>query len=164
VDYVPGHPCDLEAGRNAELLHKILPNSTLYIRPPYERAKGDMNRNETWNSPWRVKLREMVQSPDCAGVIDVHGFPPNSSEYDYYFISQDPTSDFSRSISEYVYRECTLAGMVGPEEALKGGENSIMIDAIQFQSKVILIEIREGLSTYKKRKLLEILAAGVRKF
>src|SRR6185312_452620 len=159
-----GHPCDSEAGSNAELLHKLLDHSLLYRKPLSERAKGDLNRHETWNDPWRVKLRELVQSSTCEGVIDVHGFPPESSQYDYYFISQDPNAEFENFLSRYVYQQCAEVGIYGPEQALKGLENSIMIDALQFKSKVILIEIREGLSDYKKRKLLEALAQGVKKF
>lgn len=148
------HWCDYIAEEMLDLLNESLndkSNDTIITRKSDTlRPICDLNRNRCWNTSYRMKLRQLFESinPKKSLLFDIHSYPSNSDygEFDFVIIIQDKYKylyDLIKSLVKSLNKQNINVGV------LKGGENSIVIEALSYDIPSFLFEFNESY-TYNK--------------
>ena len=169
----PKRACDLAAALSGQTLCSVAEDQGLtcaYLPGDVLRAQHDLNRRPSRGTPYRQRLRTLLDGADGSGslVLDVHSFP------DYYMeeagdinffrrgetppaivLIQGPSNIYhGHSLAQTMYDALARAGV--PVKILRGiTVNDIMQEASDKRIPALLIEFNERFNS-EPRPLLQI--------
>lgn len=133
--------CDLLAEKAAYYLYFLIPESELYIGY-VDREELDLNRDQAFNDPQRIELRQAAEDLNPVISLDIHSFPtPEFKGAHLAILDEYPGTEYGHRL--FTYLQSQLAYNV---KYLTGVDNSIMTEMRAKGIPSILIEFNEDLT------------------
>jgi hypothetical protein len=146
------HYCDTHATRGAQALKKAIEGIGLDVKTfvaETPRKDCDMNRAESRNHSWRLKIDQTLDRGDVKYLLDVHSFPPtttyNWNKYAIVFMTLGDAKKWHIKLIMDVNRDLKSADLHAGW--VKGSqENDIMFCASLKGVRNVLLEFSECLT------------------
>lgn len=163
----PERNCDRVARAAADALHQALIQRGITSHEMSAhtlRSDCDLNRDVCYNHPFRIQVRNHVESdPGVRVLIDVHSFPPQDPSWgSLEVVVLDDYSTRMRSLAAGIYTALVDGG--ADVIQAQGVTNSIQDEFNRGGIQSTLIEFNEGLSNQRLFELCEIIADHLARF